>query len=70
MLEMLKCGGGGYLRMEEIWCLSVSKHGVYKIHEYKIQKYVTKISFCFQGSTSTSEKKNAKFKISYLQITV
>ena len=68
---MLKCGGGGYLRMEEIWCLSVSKHGVYKIHVYKIQKYVTKISlFVSKAQLQPQEKKNAKFKISYLQITV
>lgn len=50
--------------MEEIWCLSVSKHGVYKIHVYKIQKYVTKISlFVSKAQLQPQEKKMRSLKL-------
>lgn len=52
--------GKVYLRMEEIWYLPVSKHGMYNIHVYKIQKCVTKISLFVSKVQLQRQKKKCK----------
>ena len=59
---MLKCGGGGRYVLE--WKKYVSKHGIYKIHVYKIHKCVTKISlFVSKVQLQPQEKKMQSLKL-------